>query len=491
MQERAAQLARAIKGKDFIKIVSHIDADGITAGSIASLILERIGITHEVEFIKTLDLNVIARLKEEAHPLIWFTDLGAGMLSHLTGLDCIICDHHVPSKTAEKRTPELRPEQLTDILAFSEAYTADTEVGDDPGPLHLNPHLFGRDGALDLSGAGAVYLVGKALSRDNRDLSALAVVGAVGDVQAAKEGRLTGTNRIIIGDGVDAGVINAITDINFFGRETRAIHKILQYSSDPILPGLTNHERNSIAFLEGLGIPQKDGERWLSWTELAFEDRQKITSALVKLLIEKGFGHKAALRLIGEVYELRNEKRNTELRDAKEFSTLLNSCGRYKNAYVGYKVCMGDRGEYLEKALRLLRGHRQVLVDCLKIVREIGITVLDELQHFDSGDRIPDTVVGIVANMVIGQDEIDSSLPIFGFAASEDDGKMKVSARGTQALVAKGLKLNVVMSDGAAAVGGIGGGHNIAAGATIPDDKKEEFLMKAAEIITGQIVRKV
>jgi len=487
LQERAAQLAEAIKGKDFIKIVSHIDADGITAGSIASMILAREGISHEVEFIKTLDLNVIARLKGAAQ-FVWFTDLGAGMLPHLEGLDCIICDHHVPVAITEKRTPVLRPEQLTDILAFSEAYNADTESSDNAGPLHLNPHLFGRDGALDLSGAGAVYLVGKALSPDNRDLSALAVVGAVGDVQAAKESRLTGTNRILIEDGVDVGVINAVTDINFFGRETRPIYKLLQYSSDPILPGLTNHEGNSMAFLEGLDIPQKDGERWLSWTELAMEDRQKITSALVRLLIEKGFGHNAALRLIGEVYELSKEKKNTELRDAKEFSTLLNSCGRYKNAYVGYKVCTGDREEYLEKALRLLRGHRQVLVDCLKIVREIGITVLDELQHFDSGDRIPDTVVGIVANMVIGQDEIDSSLPIFGFAASEE-GKIKVSARGTQALVSKGLKLNVVMSDGAAAVGGIGGGHNIAAGATIPDDKKEEFLARAGKIISDQLSR--
>ena len=489
MEKRAAELAEIIKEKSYVKIVSHIDADGITAGSIASIALSREGISHEVEFLKQLDLNAIERLKKEGHPLVWFTDFGSGMLEHLKGLDCIICDHHVPSVSADRELPVLRKEQLTDILAFSNAYSEKIDEADNVAPPHLNPHLFGKDGAVDISGAGAAYLVGKAISPDNRDLAALAVVGAVGDLQAERERKLIGTNRTIVQDGIEAGVLDSPVDIYLFGRETRPIYKLLQYSSDMILPGLTNHEGNSIAFLEDLGIPQKDGERWLSWTELTLEDRKKIISELVRLLIEKGFGHNIALRLIGEVYELIGEKRNSELRDAKEFSTLLNSCGRYKRAMIAYHVCLGDRGEYLEKALGLLRGHRQTLVNCLKMVKESGITVLERLQYFDGGDRIPESVVGVVANMVLSQDEVDSSLPIFGFANSEDEGKVKVSGRGTQALVSRGLKLNIVMKKGGEAVEGMGGGHNIAAGATIPMDKKNEFLKEAERLITEQLER--
>ena len=41
------------------------------------------------------------------------------------------------------------------------------------------------------------------------------------------------------------------------------------------------------------------------------------------------------------------------------------------------------------------------------------------------------------------------------------------------------------MSEAAAAVGGMGGGHNVAAGATIPVGKKEVFLDKIEELIAG------
>jgi RecJ-like exonuclease len=488
LENRAAELARLIEKKNFVKIVTHIDADGITAGSIASVVLERKGIPHKVEFLKQLDIAAIERLKGEGNPLVWFTDLGSGMLEHLSGLECVICDH-VPSVRTGRKPPSLKREQITDILAFSEAYTSNTTDDDRLQPLQLNPHSFGRDGSYDMSGAGAAYLVGKAMSPDNRDLAALAIVGAVGDIQAARERRVTGTNREILKDGIDAGVLNALTDICFFGRETRPVYKLLQYSSDIILPGLSNHEGNSVAFIEKLGIEQKDGEKWLSWTQFTLDDRRKIVSELAKLLIEKGFGHDAALKLIGEVYELPQEKENTELRDAKEFSTLLNSCGRYKNAYVGYRVCVGDRGEYLDKALGLLRGHRQTLVNCLKTVKESGLVIREKLQYFDGGDRIPESVVGIVANMVLSQNEVDSSIPVFGFTNSEDDGMIKVSARGTQVLVSKGLKLNEVMNITAEKFGGIGGGHNIAAGATIPEKNKEEFLNAAETLIAKQLLK--
>lgn len=485
MIERAGELARVIAGRDHVKIVTHIDADGITAGSIASKALERAEIPYEIEFLKQLDPEAIERLKSEGNSLVWFTDLGSGMLERLGGLNCIICDHHVPSSPQRGPLPRLEASQLTDIMAFSEAISS-IEPESGPEIPHLNPHLFGRDGSTDISGAGTVYLVARALSPYNKNLSALAVVGAVGDIQAARERGLTGTNRSIITDGEEAGVLRARTDVFLFGRETRPIHKLLQYSSD-VLPGLTNHEENCIGFIEGLGIPQKDGDRWLSWTELLREQQRKIVSALVELLIEKGFGHRIALRLMGEVYELVSEKKNTELRDAMEFSTLLNSCGRYKKARVGHMVCMGDRGEYLKKAHMLLKGHRRVLVDCLKAVREIGISVRESLQFFDSGDRIPDSVVGIVAGMMLSQANVDASLPMLAFANSEEDGKVKVSARGTEALIRKGLKLNEAMGDAAGRVDGIGGGHDIAAGATIPATRKDEFL----EIVEGIIGKQI
>ncbi|HHX99952.1 MAG TPA: single-stranded DNA-binding protein, partial [Methanothermobacter sp.] len=44
-----------VKNSEDVKIYSHIDCDGISAGAILSLTLDRLEIDHELEFI-TLDM---------------------------------------------------------------------------------------------------------------------------------------------------------------------------------------------------------------------------------------------------------------------------------------------------------------------------------------------------------------------------------------------------------------------------------------------------
>ena len=100
--------------------------------------------------------------------------------------------------------------------------------------LHLNPHLFGANGSYELSGSGTTYLLASALGK-NRDLSSLAIVGAVGDMQHLKMGQLVGINREILEEGVRGGNLEFKKDLTLFGKQTRPIYKLLQYSSDPYL----------------------------------------------------------------------------------------------------------------------------------------------------------------------------------------------------------------------------------------------------------------
>jgi RecJ-like exonuclease len=62
----------------------------------------------------------------------------------------------------------------------------------------------------------------------------------------------------------------------------------------------------------------------------------------------------------------------------------------------------------------------------------------------------------------------------------EASGSIKLSTRGTKKLVEAGLNLGKILSESCAAVGGVGGGHNIAAGATIPADRLDDFLKEFA-----------
>ena len=134
---------------------------------------------------------------------------------------------------------------------------------------------------------------------------------------------------------------------------------------------------------------------------------------------------------------------------------------------------MGDRGKSFDEACILLNEHRKNLVEGLNFVKEKGITELQNLQYFDSGNKIRETIVGIVAGMSASFAN-NRNLPIIAFADS--DSGVKVSSRGNQDLIRRGLNLGAAISEAAKVVGGTGGGHDIAAGAFIPKESKSEFL---------------
>lgn len=469
MEAVAREIADRVRKAPFVRIVTHIDTDGITGGAIASEALDRAGIAHEVAFAKKLDDAVLMELKRQGTPLVWFVDLGAGMLHAVHGLDAVITDHHVPT---EREVPKaLRG----DLLRFAESQDR---------VLMLNPHLEG-EGSDVASGAGCAYAVAQALDPENADLAAIAIVGAVGDVQDQEFRRLAGYNRKILDDGIAAGVLQAQIDLRLFGRETRPAYKMLQYASDPWIPRLSGNEEACIAFLLELGIDLKVEDHWRSWSDLDRGEKQRAVSALVSHMLERGCGMKQVERLVGETYTLVREPVGSPTRDAKEFGTLINACGRHDQPEVGYRVCRGDRDEYLARALRLLRNHREYLMDSMETIAKAGINQMDAIQYFHAADQIRDTVVGIAASMALNRDGASKDLPIIAFAQADDG--IKVSARTTRELVARGLDLAAIMQEASRAVGGQGGGHHAAAGATIPPGTEQQFLEIANRLVQEQL----
>jgi len=473
MWSSARKAAEELKRCGFVQVASHIDADGVAAASIANGALARAGVRTEIEFFKKLDQAAIDSLREGRSDALWFTDLGSGSLSKIEGAKAIISDHHVPepgSGTARRGGQAV----LTDFSSV----------------VHVNPHLHGLSGANELSGAGSTFLVAAAMDPMNVDLAHLAVLGAVGDLQDQKSRRLEGLNRAVLRVAQDKGLVEAVHDIRYFGRETRPVHKMLEFSSDPFLPRITGNEEGALGFLLELGIELKEGDSWRTWADLTETERGSIVTALQDYLLSMRRRQDTIDRLSGEVYVFLKEPRKTPVRDAKEFATLLNACGRHGRADLGMQICSGDRGDALAEGMVLLRDHRSALSKALTWAKGSGIIRMKNIQFFDAEDEIEDTIVGTVAGMLLGSDGADRSAPMVAFAESTeyaDTPKMKASARGTQELVARGMDLSVAMRASAEKVGGVGGGHNIAAGATIPSDKRDEFLTLLDDIVGSQL----
>jgi single-stranded-DNA-specific exonuclease len=476
MRVDAERAGRALAHASTVSIATHIDADGISAAAIANLALERAGIRSDVSFHKKLDEQVLETLKEKKADLVWFTDFGSGSLSKIEGIECVVTDHHVPEEGTK---------------AFDKK--GQTSLGDFSSIVHLNPQLHGVSGANELSGAGCTFLAAVALDEKNLDLAHLGILGAVGDLQDQKSKRLEGLNRVVLEAAQSNGSIEAIEDIRYFGRETRPLHKMLEFSSDPYLPRITGNEEGALGFLLELGIELKEGNAWRTWSDLAANEKKRIISELKEYLLASRRRQEVADRLVGEVYVLLKERKGTPLRDSKEFATLLNACGRHGKAEVGLKICAGDRGEALLEGEALLRDHRSALSKALAWAKGSGIIRLRNIQFFDAGDEIEDTIVGTVAGMLLGSEGADRSAPMVAFAESteySDEPKLKASGRGTQELVSKGMDLSAAMRRAAELVGGVGGGHNIAAGATIPAGRRDEFLGKLDEVVGNQITKK-
>jgi RecJ-like exonuclease len=259
------------------------------------------------------------------------------------------------------------------------------------------------------------------------------------------------------------------------------------------IPGITGDEAGAVEFLAGLDADLRGDGEWKRWVDLTDDDRRTVASALLKRAVASGVPADRVDDLIGTTYTLTAESEGTELRDVSEFSTLLNATARYERADVGLAVCLGDRGAALERARTLLRNHRRNLSNGLELVKSEGVTVEGNVQWFDAGGRIRETIVGIVAGMALGADGIRRDLPIVAFASVEPSAEgegpeeRKVSARGSHALVREGLDLSAVMREAARSVGGDGGGHDVAAGATIPADERAAFVEAVDRLVGEQL----
>ena len=71
--------------------------------------------------------------------------------------------------------------------------------------------------------------------------------------------------------------------------------------------------------------------------------------------------------------------------------------------------------------------------------------------------------------------------------ARTSNGKIRVSARAPRALIEKNVNLDLAMRASAEKVSGIGGGHDVAAGAQIPEDELDTFLKEVDETIQSQM----
>jgi single-stranded-DNA-specific exonuclease len=459
----AKAIAETIQNDGFIHVFSHLDADGIAAAGVIGKALHRKDARFRIRITQWVDEKIITEIIADKPEHVILTDFGSGYLELLN-----------------QKIPHFK----VAILDHHQIVGANQNINF----VQVNPHLQGIDGATDISGSGVAYFVAKALDRKNVDLSPIAIVGALGDMQDRYNQRqLGGLNQLIVDDAVNAKLVSVEKDLMFFGRETRPIHKTLASTTNPFIPGLSGEEDKALAFISSLNIKLKDGDRMRSLRDLTDEERRKLCDALANHLLAKKL-HYEVTNLIGSIYVLNNEEPRTPLRDAREFAVVLNSTGRLERPSLGIAVCMGDRKAALEEANRVVDEYRKSINKYLVWVNEKPerLRELESIYVVNGEDFISEKIIGTISSILISSlSNIEK--PLIAYANVPNEGVAKFSSRTTDLAIHKGVNLGEVMRLASEQTNGKGGGHNIAAGAQAPLERVEEFVKIANELVGKQL----
>lgn len=437
--ERTAKIFKSLVKHKKVKLISHLDADGLSSAAIIAKMLMRDNVNFELRIVKQLTTKTIGEIKPAEDDILFFTDLGSGQLDLIKDFfnrtQVFVIDHH---EAVEMENMNL---------------------------FHLNPILFGED---ELSSSIICYLFAKNISMTNTDLIDLAIVGAVGDEQDEKW-EFKGLARKILEEAETLGRITTIKGIRLYGRNTRPIHKSLEYSFDPFIPGISGSESHAIQFLSELGITVKDNDEWKKLKDLTIEEQQKLASAII--LERLKVSHADAADIFGEIYTILD--RHEEFQDAREFATMLNACGRTNHSDFAIMLCLNHDSQ-IEKTWNILDEYKKQISDGLSLIKEGNLIMsMPNANFILAGNKISDTLIGTVTSVAMNSNIFELDKPLFGLAETEE-GKLKISARASQQL--KDINLREILLYAATMLKGEAGGHKYAAGGLIDKNLQNDFV---------------
>ena len=395
-----------------ILIVSHLDTDGIASASIMASILLELEKDFQITFVKEISLKIIKSINNKKPELVIFTDIGSGYLDYLSeiNVDMIILDHH-------------------EVVG---------ELNDNM--IMVNP----VEHDLEFSGSGTVYMLAKEMLKHDR-LAPLAIVGTIGDVSYPTDSRL-----------FDTPLVESEKGLNIYGRYSRPLHEALKYLKILKL----SDSSKAIQFLSEIGINPQENGTWRTFESLKDGEKKKLTDAIVKealnqdkFEIERIFGNVLTLKGFPE-----------ELKDAKEFATILNACANMNEPAVGVALCLGSK-KALKDAKGLHRGYKKLIANYMNWVRDNpqNIRQSDIVTYILAKDNINENLIGTIVSMLYDSENILVGL------ANGDNG-IKVSVR------SKDIDIHETVIKTAELCGGKGGGHNFAAGAKIPFETEQKFI---------------
>jgi single-stranded-DNA-specific exonuclease len=424
-----------VSEKKPVRIISHHDTDGITSAAIIAKTLKRLERKFSIRIVKGLDGEIIQEeLKRCEREILLFTDLASGSLDYFKDLQTpiFILDHH-----------EINTEKLNEKIRI------------------INPHLFNEE---EICGAGLAYFFAKSISKENKDLSNLAIIGMIGD---RLESNISKLNQQIINDANDLIIRKGLLIFS----ATRPLRRSLEYSTSTYIPGVTGSSSGVLDLLRETNI---------SPDKTLYELNDEEMSRLVTAVMLRRTKQKEKDEIIGNIYLLKFFNRKE---DVRELSVMINACSRLGHSDIALSFCLEDKKAEVH-AQNIYIKYKQQLISSLKLVEEKIEKVKGKgFIIVNAKDEIKDTIIGTVMSMISSSMDYEEGTIIIGMAYNQD--KIKVSARS----VGHGRNLREILERTVSSFEAEVGGHHNAAGCLIKKEQEQEFIACLTKNLEVEILK--
>ncbi|MEM3638002.1 MAG: DHH family phosphoesterase [Conexivisphaerales archaeon] len=443
--EIGQRLKKAASSKDSIFVAGRPDADGLaTVAIICKSIFANNGIFH-ARFMNVLEKDELEKLSEENYSHYVFCELAGGkerQIFEVLGDKAIFIGHHNPQ-------------------------------GDSDSFLSLNANTFGFDGSKEVSSSGLAYLISREMLPHPDSAAWLSLIGALGDRQDVGSKRsLIGLNELFLQDALNSSQVEVAEELLLFGRDVKALHEAIAYTTDPFIQGLTGNKDVCLSVLTSAKLELKKSSRWRVSSDLSNEERDKLLLTLTSYLQVTG---DSISSVVGTVYLLKREDEHSFLKDARDFALLLDASGRMGRPGSGLSVCLGDRGKALTEAEKLLIDYKNQILRSIKVILsdEERLTFSDSVAVVGAEGLVDEQMAGALANALTVVPRVREKVIVL--RVTTRDGMVKFSVRKGSAC-SLDVDVGQVVRKVSLQCDGEGGGHRTMAGARVSSVKASEFV---------------
>ncbi len=315
--------------------------------------------------------------------------------------------------------------------------------GDSEKVVHINPHLFDYDGATEATATTMAYL----LAEDKKYIPFF-LAGMLGDKQYIPGRGPIGLNREII----EKENIKPEFDFPFYGNVSDALF----YSVEPFFPDISGNRENIEKILERLGI-----EATKDINNLKEQEKIKLGSYLSLNLIKNSKIPDAGKFIVDLDFKI-------DGMSIRYLTELIDAASRTDNQSVALSYILGEKESY-EKMEVMRRDYRgEVINEMYNMLK--NLIEVEHVQYFYAkSSYLASTTATIGTLYLLDPKKVTLSMHM--------DSQTTISARIHRSMMHV-IDLGKIMRKVAGELGGHGGGHSVAAGASIPRGTEEEFVKK-------------